>query len=55
MKLMIYFCEKHLNKYFKELNKEFDTFKLEQTTTKCNEYSCFELGYNVVIIKVGYK
>ena len=24
MKLMIYFCDKHLDKYFKELNKDVD-------------------------------
>ncbi len=53
MKLMIYFCKKHLDKYFKEFNKEFDIFKLEQTTTICNEYFCHKLATNVIVYKVG--
>lgn len=53
MKLMIYFCQKHLDKYFKEFNKEFDIFKLEQTTTICNEYSCNELANAVTVIETS--
>ena len=47
MKLMIYFCEKHLNKFIDEVkgNIEYEnkieyTGKLEQSLIICNNYNC---------------
>ena len=53
MKLMIYFCDKHLDKYFKEVNKEFDVFKLEQSITICSQFYCNTLAYNVIAVETS--